>query len=213
MKGEYILYDPEKTKYDDNDITEESKDVNGSLRIKDISSANPQLIVEPEVMKNVSINIDPLKDNIKYILNMKFYWLICKCVEANLKKEYYDYIVAGFRENRKLNTEQLQDIEQWQQYRIAEKKAKKEAKIFLRKYRSVLSTLCGNTKFSVNAIFDLAFIRVKKERHLKKINKIVTDYKACGNVEKYEQGLRLLRIIDDEYNAKIAEAQKKVTDM
>jgi len=133
----------------------------------------------------------------------RFYRVLSDGVKANLRREYYDRIIANFSIDKKLSTEQMQNIDNWKKYSFLEKEYISESKRILHEFNSVFNKRSRDHDYE-NALCDLAFIIEKRNQHIDKLNKIVLDYKS-KNVAKYEQGLTILKNLNEEYNIKIKE--------
>lgn len=133
----------------------------------------------------------------------RFYKALSDGVKANLRREYYDRIIADFSIDKKLSTEQMQDIDNWQKYSFLEKEYISKSKSILHEFNSVFNIRSSVPDYE-NVLFDLAFIIEKRNQHIEKFKRIVQNYKS-KNVAKYEQGLIILKNLNEEYNIKIKE--------
>ena len=137
-----------------------------------------------------------------------FYKNLSEGVKANLNREYYDRLISGFNPNKRLNTEQMQHIDDWHNYSVLEKEYISKSKRILHELNLISNRKSSDSDYE-NALFDLAFIIEKRNQHIDKFNRIVQSYKNEDN-EKYEQGLIILKKLDEEYNVRIKEGLKNI---
>lgn len=130
---------------------------------------------------------------------------------VNLRREYYDCLIARFANNERLNVQQIKQLEMRTRYANQEHILLKNAKNSFKKLITGTDSQNMNGDLSpfYKRVFIIAFLFEKKLQHIEHLKKITNNYKYNDST-KYQEGLSLLKELEYDYDKKIKKLQNSI---